>query len=38
MADRPTLVDHLLADPPWPDDLVETVNMRLKKPSRAPIG
>jgi prevent-host-death family protein len=38
VADRPTLVDHLLADPPWPDDLVETVNIRAKKPSRAPIG
>jgi prevent-host-death family protein len=38
VAERPSLVDHLLADPPWPDDLVEAVNMRAKKPSRAPIG
>jgi prevent-host-death family protein len=38
VAERPSLVDHLLADPPWPDELVEAVNMRAKKPSRAPIG
>jgi len=34
----PTLVDHLLAEPTWPDDLVETVNTRAKKPSCEPIG
>lgn len=33
-ADRPTLVDHLLAGPAWPDDLVEVVNARAKTPGR----
>lgn len=33
-ADRPSLVEHLLSGPTWPDDLVETVNARTKTPSR----
>jgi prevent-host-death family protein len=33
-ADRPSLVEHLLSGPAWPDDLVETVNTRAKTPSR----
>ena len=35
-ANRPSLVDHLLDGPAWPDDLVEAVNARAKTPSRAP--
>lgn len=34
MAGRPSLVDHLLSGPIWPDDLVEAVNQRAKIPSR----
>lgn len=37
-ADRPSLVDHLLAGPPWPDDLVEAVNTRAKQPSREDVA
>jgi prevent-host-death family protein len=33
-AGHPSLVDHLLSGPPWPDDLVEAVNARAKRPSR----
>ncbi|MGO9237182.1 MAG: type II toxin-antitoxin system Phd/YefM family antitoxin [Methylocella sp.] len=33
---RPSLVDHLLAGPLWPDDVAEAVNARAKTPSRAP--
>ena len=33
-ANRPSLVDHLLDGPAWPDDLVEAVNARAKTPSR----
>lgn len=33
-ADRPSLVDHLLSGPAWPDDLAEAVNTRSKQPSR----
>ncbi len=33
-ANRPSLVDHLLEGPVWPDDLVEAVNARAKTPSR----
>ena len=33
-ASRPSLVDHLLAGPAWPDDLVDTINARAKQPSR----
>jgi prevent-host-death family protein len=33
-ADRPTLVDHLLSGPNWPDDFVEQVNRRAKTASR----
>jgi len=33
-ANRPSLVDHLLEGPAWPDDLVEAVNARAKTPSR----
>lgn len=35
-AHRPSLVDHLLSGPAWPDDLVEAVNARAKTPSRPP--
>ncbi len=34
MAKRPSVVDHLLSGPRWPDDLVETINMRSKRPGR----
>ncbi len=37
VADRPTLVDHLLSGPAWPDDLVDEINRRAKTPSREPI-
>jgi prevent-host-death family protein len=37
VADRPTLVDHLLSGTPWPDDLVFAVNARAKTPSRGPV-
>ena len=33
-ANRPSLVDHLIEGPVWPDDLVEAVNARAKTPSR----
>ena len=33
-ATRPTLVDHLLAGEPWPDDLVEAINDRPRGPDR----
>ena len=33
---RPTLVDHLLAGPPWDDDLAGAVEERAKAPSRPP--
>ena len=33
-ANRPSLVDHLLEGPAWPDELVEAVNARAKTPSR----
>jgi prevent-host-death family protein len=38
VAAHPTLIDHLLADPTWPDDLVDALNNRAKTPSRPPIG
>jgi phosphopantothenate synthetase len=28
--ERPSLVDHLLSEPPWDDDLAEAVNRRGK--------
>ncbi|RZN10023.1 type II toxin-antitoxin system Phd/YefM family antitoxin [Bradyrhizobium sp. Leo121] len=31
---RPTLVDDLLAEPSWDDDLAEAVTQRAKTPSR----
>ena len=34
-AERPTLVDDLLAEPVWDDTLVEAVGYRAKTPSRA---
>ena len=34
MAKRPSVVDHRLSGHRWPDDLVETINMRSKRPSR----
>lgn len=33
-AKRPSLVDHLLSGPDWPDDLVEAIARRSKAPSR----
>jgi prevent-host-death family protein len=33
-AEHPSLVDYLMSGPPWPDDLVEAVNARVKRPSR----
>jgi prevent-host-death family protein len=32
-ANRPSLVDHLLSGPIWPDDFVEEVTRRAKTPS-----
>ncbi|EUB98260.1 prevent-host-death family protein [Rhizobium sp. CF080] len=34
-AGRPSLVDDLLAGPPWDDELAETVEARAKTPSRS---
>ncbi len=34
IAKRPSVVDHLLSGPAWPDDLVEALNARAKAPSR----
>ena len=33
-AARPSLVNHLLAGPAWPDDLVDAIGARAKRPSR----
>jgi hypothetical protein len=27
-ASRPSIIDHILDAPPWPDDLVEAINAR----------
>jgi prevent-host-death family protein len=32
---RPSLIDYLLSDPAWPDDLVELVNDRARDTGRA---
>jgi prevent-host-death family protein len=37
-AARPSLVDHLLAGPAWPDDLAAAVEARAKHPSRDVAG
>jgi prevent-host-death family protein len=34
MAKRPSIIEHLLSGPAWPDDLVEAINARSKVPSR----
>jgi prevent-host-death family protein len=34
IAKRPSIVDHILAGEPWPDDLVETINDRPHGPDR----
>jgi prevent-host-death family protein len=31
---RPSLIDHLLSGPDWPDDLVEAVNARSRDTGR----
>ncbi|MGH7025172.1 MAG: type II toxin-antitoxin system Phd/YefM family antitoxin [Caulobacteraceae bacterium] len=31
---RPTIVDHILAGEPWPDDLVDAINNRQRGPDR----
>lgn len=31
---RPSIVDHILAGEPWPDDLVEAINDRQHGPDR----
>jgi hypothetical protein len=33
-AQRPSLVDHILDGPPWPDDLVEHINDRARDSGR----
>jgi prevent-host-death family protein len=33
-ANRPSLVDDLLAGPPWEDELAEAIGERAKSPSR----
>jgi len=32
---RPSIVDHILAGEPWPDELVEAINDRPRGPDRA---
>jgi len=34
MAQRSSLVDHLISGPAWPDDLVAAIDTRSKIPSR----
>jgi prevent-host-death family protein len=29
---RPSIVDHILEGPPWPDDVVEAINGRSRDP------
>jgi len=36
IAERPTLVDHLLSGPVWDEELSDIVNARAKTPSRDP--
>ena len=36
VAERPSLVDHLLAGPPWDDELARAIDARAKTPSRDP--
>ena len=31
---RPSLVDHILAGAPWPDDVVDSINARSRDPGR----
>jgi prevent-host-death family protein len=31
---RPSIVDHILEGPPWPDDVVDIVNARPRDPGR----
>jgi prevent-host-death family protein len=31
---RPSLVDHILAGTPWPDDVVDAINTRSRDPGR----
>jgi len=31
---RPSIVDHILAGEPWPDDLVDAINARSHGPDR----
>ena len=33
-APRPSIVDHILAGAPWPDDLVDAINTRSRDPGR----
>ncbi|MSO99708.1 MAG: type II toxin-antitoxin system Phd/YefM family antitoxin [Acetobacteraceae bacterium] len=33
-ASRPSIVDHLLDGPPWPDDLVDAINARSSDTGR----
>ena len=33
-ATKPSLIDHILSGPPWPDDIVEEMNRRSKVPGR----
>jgi prevent-host-death family protein len=34
LANRPTLVDHLLSGPAWDDEFADSVSSRAKAPSR----
>ena len=36
MVGKVSLVDHLLAGPPWDDELAASIEARAKTPSRAP--
>jgi prevent-host-death family protein len=31
---RPSIVDHILAGAPWPDDVVDAINTRSRDPGR----
>jgi prevent-host-death family protein len=33
-ASRPSIVDHILEGPPWPDDVVDAINQRSRDTGR----
>lgn len=34
---KPSLVDHILSGPEWPEEMYDEVNRRSKEPSRPPV-